>query len=119
MGIKLFDSELKVMELLWDEGDLSALQIIAKLKESIGWNRTTTYTIIRKCIEKGAIERSEPNFICRALISRCESQKFEVDELLNKMFHGSRDLFIAALLSDEKLTADEVKKLREYIKSFE
>jgi len=118
-GIKLFDSELRVMDLLWCEGELTALQIIAKLKDSIGWNRTTTYTIIRKCIEKGAVERIEPNFVCRALVSQNETQKFELEELKNKLFGGSRDLLVTALLNDEKLSDDEIKNLRECIKKFE
>ena len=64
MAIKLFDSELKVMDVLWKEGDKTAKQISDILKEEIGWNMNTTYTVIKKCIAKGAIERSEPNFIC-------------------------------------------------------
>ncbi|MCD7839672.1 MAG: BlaI/MecI/CopY family transcriptional regulator [Erysipelotrichaceae bacterium] len=119
MKIKLFDSELKIMELLWKEGDLSAKQIAVELNKTIGWNRTTTYTVIRKCIEKLAIERKEPNFICHALISQNEVRKFETNELLNKMFNGSRDLLIATLLSDDELTESEIKNLKEYINSFE
>ena len=66
MEMKLFDSELKVMEALWKEGDLTAGQLVKILKEQTGWNRNTTYTVIKKLIEKGAVERCEPNFTCRA-----------------------------------------------------
>ena len=52
MKVKLFDSELKVMETLWKEGDLTAGQIAKILNQEIGWNRNTTYTVIKKCIEK-------------------------------------------------------------------
>ena len=48
MEIKLFDSELKVMEILWREGDLSAGQIARIFKEEIGWNPDTTSTVIQK-----------------------------------------------------------------------
>ena len=58
MGIKLYDSELKVMEILWKEGELTAGHIAKILKEEIGWNRNTTYTVIKKCIEKGADRKS-------------------------------------------------------------
>ena len=57
MNIKLFDSEIKVMEVLWKEGDLTAKQLADILSEKIGWNKNTTYTVIKKCISKGAIER--------------------------------------------------------------
>lgn len=47
MTVKLFDSELKVMDLLWKKGDISAKEIAAELKEQIGWSKTTTYTVIK------------------------------------------------------------------------
>ena len=46
MAIKLFDSELKVMDVLWKEGDKTAKQISDILKEEIGWNMNTTYTAV-------------------------------------------------------------------------
>lgn len=62
--MKLFDSELKVMEVLWTQGEMPARDIVDVLSASIGWNKNTTYTVIKKCIEKGAIAREEPNFLC-------------------------------------------------------
>ena len=60
MGIKLYDSELKVMEILWKEGELTAGHIAKILKEEIVRNWYSTYTVIKKCIEKGAFVRFEP-----------------------------------------------------------
>ena len=60
MNMKLFDSEQKVMDVLWREGDLHAGRIAEIPNDEIAWNRNTTYTVIKKCIEKGAIERQEP-----------------------------------------------------------
>ena len=105
METKLFDSELKVMEVLWREGDLTAGQIAGILKEEIGWNRNTTYTVIKKCIEKGAVERREPKFGCHALISRGEVQAYD----------GSKKQFFAAFLSEEHLTSDELQELKDMI----
>ena len=52
MDIKLFDSELKIMNVLWTEGDVTAKHISNVLKEEIGWNMNTTYTLIKRCIKK-------------------------------------------------------------------
>ena len=52
MAIKLFDSELKVMDVLWKEGDKTAKQISDILKEEIGWNMNTTYTVIKSASQK-------------------------------------------------------------------
>jgi len=73
--MKLFDSEWKVMEVLWQENDRTAKEISLRLADSIGWNKNTTYTVIKKCIDKGAIERREPNFICHATITKQQAQK--------------------------------------------
>ncbi len=51
MDIKLFDSELKVMSVLWREGDTTAKHLSDVLKEEIGWNMNTTYTLIKRCIK--------------------------------------------------------------------
>ena len=48
MEIKLFDSELKVMDVLWREGDSTAKHISDVLKGEVGWNMNTTYTLIKR-----------------------------------------------------------------------
>ena len=115
MDIKLFDSELKVMEVLWKEGDLPAGQIAKILKEEIGWNRNTTYTVIKKCVEKGAARRYEPNFMCGAVISREQVQECETEELIGKMFGGSKEKFFAAFLDEKRLSGEEIENLKRMV----
>lgn len=119
MPVKLFDSERKVMEPLWRSGDLPAGQIAKLLLEEIGWNRNTTYTVIKKCIEKGAIERREPGFVCHALIGREEVQRQETDELIDKMFGGSQDAFFAAMLRPGRLSREEIDHLKKLVDELE
>lgn len=45
MKLKLFDSELKIMETLWKHGDCTAGQMAKMLKDEIGWNRTAIQPI--------------------------------------------------------------------------
>lgn len=115
MDIKLFDSELKVMDVLWREGDTTARHIANVLKEETGWNVNTTYTLIKRCIKKGAIERSEPNFMCHALIPKEEVQEAETNELINKIYDGSADKLFAALLGRKKLSAEQIDRLKQIV----
>ena len=119
MAIKLFDSELKVMEVLWREGDRTAKQISEILGDAIGWNVNTTYTVIKKCIAKGAIERTEPNFMCHALISRETVQADEAHELMGKLFDGSPDLLFASVLGGKNLTKEQIDRIRRWIDEME
>lgn len=115
MEVKLYDSELKVMNLIWRHGELSAQQLAKLLADASGWSKTTTYTVIKKLIDKDAIERSEPGFVCRALISQEQAREAETNELIDKLFGGSPDLLVSSLLSRKKLSRDEVEKLRRLI----
>lgn len=115
MAIKLFDSELKIMDVLWKEGDLTAKQLTEILKEQVGWNKNTTYTVIKKCIDKGAIERLEPNFLCRVLIPKEKVQQQETTELINKIFDGSAELLFASLLNKKTLSLEEIERMKQLI----
>ena len=115
MEIKLFDSELKVMEVLWREGDSTAKHISQVLGEETGWNTNTTYTVIKRCIKKGAIARSEPGFLCHALIRKEQVQEAETNELINKVYDGSADKLFAALLGRKKLSAGQIEALKQIV----
>lgn len=116
---KLFDSELKVMGMLWNEGDVPAKQIADALTKELGWNKNTTYTLIKRCIKKGAIERTEPNFMCHALISKEAVQEAETTELINKVYDGSADKLFASLLGRKKLSAEQIEKLKRIVDGLE
>lgn len=117
--MKLFDSEWKVMEVLWQENDRTAKEISLRLADSIGWNKNTIYTVIKKCIDKGAIERWEPNFICHAVITKQQAQKDEADTLVEKVFGGSAELLFASILSDRSLSKEELARLKALVEEYE
>jgi len=119
MDVKLFDSELKVMGVLWKRGDTTAKQISDILKEEVGWKMNTTYTLIKRCINKGAIERREPGFMCHALIPREEVQAAETDELIDKIYDGSADKLFAALIGRKKLSKEQIEKLKQLVEESE
>lgn len=119
MEIKLFDSELKVMEVLWREGDSTAKYISQVLGEETGWNINTTYTVIKRCIKKGAIARSEPGFLCHALLRKEQVQEAETNELINKVYDGSADKLFAALLGRKNLSAGQIEQLKQIVGDLE
>ena len=118
MNARLFESELKVMEVLWKEGDVTAKRVVEALDKQVGWNKNTTYTVIKKCVDKGVIERREPGFVCHALITQEEVRHQETDALIDRFFEGSKELFFASM-TQGRLTreeADELMRLVEKLK---
>ena len=116
MEPKLFDSERKVMQVLWEaDAPLTAREIAATLSETVGWNKNTTYTVIKKCMEKGAIQRSEPGFLCTPLVTREEVAKSETEQLIDKMFGGSSELFFSSFLKNQGISEAEALRLARMI----
>ena len=103
----------------WQENDQTAKEISLRLADTIGWNKNTTYTVIKKCIEKGAIERREPNFICHATITKQQAQKEEADTLVEKVFGGSAELLFASILSDRSLSKEELARLKALVEDID
>lgn len=113
MNEKLFPSELKVMEIIWQKGEATAKEIAAAMAQNAGWSKTTTYTVIKKCVEKGAVIRSDPGFLCTAAVSREEVQRTETQELIDRLFGGAPDLLVSALVNSGKISAEQLSALRE------
>ena len=113
--IRLHEGELNIMELLWSNKVLAAKDIAKIIKEYIGWEKNTTYTVINRLIAKGAITREEPGFFCRATITRKMVQQIEMEALLEKVFNGSLETFLAEYLSNQNLNSSELRELERIV----
>lgn len=116
--MKLYDSEIKVMNILWERGSLKAAEIVKIMKSLTDWNKNTTYTVIKKCVDKGAIERREPGFLCVPLIEKIDVQRNETQELIGKMFSGSRMKFLSCFLSQDNVSDLELDEMENLIKKY-
>ena len=113
--MRVFDSELKILDILWDEGDTTEKRLAEILKEQVAWSKTTTYTVIKKCIDKGLISRTEPNFVCCALLSRSEVQDSETNDLINRVYGGMADELVASIIWRKTLSKEEIERLKNLI----
>lgn len=113
--IRLHEGELNVMELLWSNDSLAAKDIARIIKEYIGWEKNTTYTVIKRLIDKGAVTREDPGFKCRANVTKKTIQGIETKALLNKVYNGSITDFITTYLSEQKLSDDDIAELKKII----
>ncbi len=113
--IKLYDSELKLMELLWEYEPVSAKELSLIAAREIGWNKNTTYTVIKKLVGKEAVKRSEPGFVCASLVKKDDVGKTEASSLIDRLYGGSKKAFFASLLSDETLSEQEIAELKAMI----
>lgn len=119
MDIRLTDAELRIMNVLWQEGDTTAKHIFDTLKGETGWSINTTYTLIKRCITKGAIQRTEPHFQCHALVAKHQVQEVETADLIGKLYDGSADKLFAALLDSRKISREQLRRLKDLVEELE
>lgn len=117
--MRLAESERKVMEQLWENGEMTAKELAAALNQKIGWSKTTTYTMLTRCAEKGYLSRREPNFRCTAILTKEEVAHSETDTLIDNNYSGSPDLLVAALIARKKLSGKQIAALREALDAME
>ena len=64
----LCESEKRLMEIIWEEGPLESGKLVKIANEKIDWNKSTTYTILRKLVNKGFVKNEDT--IVSALIPK-------------------------------------------------
>lgn len=117
--IKLPDSELKVMDILWEIGSASAKETAQRMGEDYGWKKNTTYTVLKNLQEKGVIERIEPGFICKPLIEREQVGKIEARTVLDRFYQGSAATLFSSFLKDKSISKVELEEIKDMIKKIE
>ena len=116
---KLFEGELKLMELLWENEGATAKELTILAADTIGWNKNTTYTVIKKLVAKDAIKRDEPGFVCRSLIGREDVGRDEAKTVLNSFFGGSVKAMLSSFMAEGALSNEETEELRRMIGNHE
>lgn len=115
--IRLHDGELNIMELLWSNKSLAAKDIAKIIKEYIGWEKNTTYTVIKRLIDKGAIKREDPGFVCYAVISKKEAQEIEMKHIIDSLFNGSMNSFLSEYMRNQRYGKLELLELQRIYKA--
>ena len=108
---KLFEGEYKLMEVLWDAGAVNSTHLVELCREKLGWNKSTTYTVLRRLKNKGALRHE--NTVVTPVLTREEAIRAQGEELVERV--GGLSLFMTAFLSGLKLTREEAEELKRLI----
>ena len=113
MDKKLFDSELKIMQLIWQNEPVSAKKVSLLADDAFGWNKNTTYTVLKKLCERGFFKNEGGEV--KVLITREEYYSRKSEMFVQESFEGSLPAFIAAFTSRRKLSESEIAEIRKMI----
>jgi BlaI family transcriptional regulator, penicillinase repressor len=115
MDIQFTDRELDIMDVLWEQGASTVAEVRDALTDDLAY--TTVLTILRTLEEKGYIAHDEEGRAhrYRPLVEKQKAEKSAVSKLVKKLFKGSPEALLTQLVSDRKLTADDLKRMRTLI----
>lgn len=107
------DSEWKIMDQLWKNGEMTMTQITRALEEETGWSKHTVISLLKRMCQKGSAEIvSETSPMrYRALISRKDAVRQETSSVVNRIFGGRSALLISELVQQDDLTDEEIDDL--------
>ena len=112
-SIKLSESESRMMNVIWDRGQVPAARLAEICEDLYSWKRPTVYTMIGRMEKKGYLVFESK--IVKPLIQREQVNRSEGAQLLHKGFGDSLPDLFASFLRDRKLTKDEATRLQKMI----
>jgi BlaI family transcriptional regulator, penicillinase repressor len=112
MDIQFTDREIDVMEVLWERGPSLVGEVRAALKDALAY--TTVLTILRTLESKGYVGHEQEGRGHRyfAAVKQRAAQRSALRHLTAKLFKGSAELLFTHLVSDQKLSAKEIRNMR-------
>lgn len=108
---KLFEAEYKLMEVLWDHAPVNSTRLVALCQERLEWNKSTTYTVLRKLKQKGAVCHEDA--VVTPILTREQAIREQGEELERRA--GGLSPFLTAFLGGRKLTMEEAEALKRLI----
>ena len=111
--LKLCESDYRFMSVVWDSQPLSSRTLVELCARSLGWKKSTTYTVLKKMCEKGFAENRDGTV--RALVPRDDVQAFASEHFVEHTFDGSLPGFLASFLGDKTLSEQEAAELKRLI----
>jgi BlaI family penicillinase repressor len=112
MDIQFTDREIDVMEVLWERGPSLVGEVRAALRDDLAY--TTVLTILRTLEGKGYVGHEQEGRGHRyfAAVKQQAAQRSALRRLTSKLFKGSAELLFTHLVSDQKLTAKQIRAMR-------
>jgi predicted transcriptional regulator len=110
--IILAERETEIMEVLWKQGPSTVAEVREQLPDQLAY--TTVLTILRNLEGKGYVGHDEEGRAHRysALVAQDAARRSALKDLASKFFDGSAELLMTHLVSDQKLTGEQVRRMR-------
>lgn len=115
---RLSETEMEVMEVIWQEGTPITVSKLLEIFEDKDWKTSTVSTLLKRLIEKGFLTKAldgKVNYYHTTMTLE-QFRKIETQSFLNRLYNGKVKNFITALVNDDELEQNDIAELREWFK---
>ena len=118
-AIKPTESELEILQVLWDKGEATVREVheeLAKVKD-IGY--TTALKLLQIMFEKGLVSRddSAKTHIYKPAVTREKTQKQLVGKMIHTLFSGSPGQLVMQALGNHNASKEELDEIQRLLDS--
>lgn len=119
MEHKPTDSELEILQVLWEKNSATVREVNERLSadksEQIGY--TTTLKLMQIMLEKGMVNRDTASrtHIYTAVINPQQTQNNILNKVIDTVFNGSASQLILQALSNRKSSPQEIEQIKKYL----
>lgn len=110
---RLCESDYRFMSVIWDNEPVHSMKLVELCRETLGWKKSTTYTMLKKLCEKGFAQNE--NATVTSLIPRGDVQAAESELFVEQTFAGSLSNFLVSFLGGKTISEQEAAELKRLI----
>jgi BlaI family transcriptional regulator, penicillinase repressor len=111
--------ELEIMQVLWESGPCTVAEVQPKLKAELAY--TTVQTMLNVLLRKSKVKRVQEGraYRYRAAVSRERASGSALSDLVKRMFGGSSEALLMAMVDTQQITAEELTRVAERLAAIE
>jgi len=115
--IKPTESELEILQVLWEKDLASVREVHEDLAKSKDVGYTTTLKLMQIMHEKGLVKRDDSfkTHIYQAAVTREKTQKHLLGKMINTLFGGSPTELVLQALGNHKASPEELEEIQQLL----
>ena len=110
---KLGEIEMRFADIIWNNAPLSSGELVKLAEKELHWNRSTTYTILRRLCQRGLFQNDKGTVAF--LVSKADFIAAQSEKFVEETFSGSLPEFLASFARRKKLSDKEIEEIQWFI----